>query len=361
MTASNKVKATDFLNALIRHNKTPGVQYVAIKDDNILFEHNSGIAEFETNKQVTNKTFFNACSVTKTFTSLAIMQLVEKGKMKLSDKASQYLDKYPFSKEISVKQLLSHTSGLSNPIPLRWAHLQAEEDSFNSDEFMYGVLEAHSKLKHQPGEKFSYSNLNYLPLGIIIERVSGMSYDNYIHQDIIAKLNRDDLPLEFLIADETNYARGYQKRFTFINAILGFFLNRKKFMKPSSNPKWVKFKKYYVSGRSYGGLIANAYSLSAFIQTLFMNDSPLLSDEHKKFLSTKQQVNNGKEVEMTLGWFTGKLNKVNYFTHAGAGGGYYCEMRIYPEKNLITAIMFNRSGIGDERFLDKIDHFFLTN
>ena len=64
---------------------------------------------------------------------------------------------------------------------------------------------------------------------------------------------------------------------------------------------------------------------------------------------------------MTLGWFTGKLNEVNYFTSAGAGGGYYCEMRIYPEKNLITAIMFNRSGIGDERFLDKIDQLFLSN
>jgi hypothetical protein len=58
-------------------------------------------------------------------------------------------------------------------------------------------------------------------------------------------------------------------------------------MKPSLNPKWVKFKKYYVSGRAYRGLIGNAYSLSAFIQALFMNDSPLLSDEYKKILLTK--------------------------------------------------------------------------
>ena len=135
MTASNKHQAANFLNGLIDHNKTPGVQYVAIKDSNILFEHNSGTAKFETNKPVSGKTFFNACSVTKTFTSLAIMQLVEKGKIKLSDNASQYLDSYPFLKEITIKQFLSHTSGLSNPIPLRWAHLQEEEPSFNSDEF----------------------------------------------------------------------------------------------------------------------------------------------------------------------------------------------------------------------------------
>ena len=90
------------------------------------------------------------------------------------------------------------------------------------------VLNAHSKLKYQPGEKFAYSNLNYLPLGKIIEKASGMSYRDYIHQNIIAKFKRDDLPLEFLVSNHPNYARGYQKRFTLINAILGFFLERKK-------------------------------------------------------------------------------------------------------------------------------------
>ena len=78
MTASNKAQADDFLKSLVRHSNTPGVQYVATMDNNILFEHNSGLAEFETNKQVTYETFFNACSVTKTFTLLAIMRLVEK-------------------------------------------------------------------------------------------------------------------------------------------------------------------------------------------------------------------------------------------------------------------------------------------
>jgi len=65
-------------------------------------------------------------------------------------------------------------------------------------------------LKYQPGEKFAYSNLNYLPPGEIIEKVSGVSYGTYIHLNITAKLNRDDLPLKFLIADDANYARGYQ-------------------------------------------------------------------------------------------------------------------------------------------------------
>jgi D-alanyl-D-alanine carboxypeptidase len=84
----------------------------------------------------------------------------------------------------------------------------------------------------------------------------------------------------------------------------------------------------------------------------------LLSDEWKKILFTRQKTNNGHEVDEVLGWFTGKLNGVDYFAHPGAGGGYYCEMRMYPAANLATAIMFNRSGMSNERLLDKLDSYF---
>src|SRR3954471_12072076 len=107
MTEDKKTQAIEFLNGLVKRNRTPGVQYVVLKDGYLLFQHNAGLAEFETNRLITNNTFFNACSVTKTFTSLAIMQLVEKGKIKLFDSASQYLDRYPFSKEITIQQFLS--------------------------------------------------------------------------------------------------------------------------------------------------------------------------------------------------------------------------------------------------------------
>jgi CubicO group peptidase (beta-lactamase class C family) len=130
-------------------------------------------------------------------------------------------------------------------------------------------------------------------------------------------------------------------------------------MEPGLNKAWIRFKNYYISGSAYGGLIGNAYSMIAFIQQLLKTNSQILSEDWKKIMFSKQKTNNGKEIGMTLGWFVGKLNNMNYFGHPGAGGGYYCEMRAYPEKNLITAIMFNRSGIRDERFLDIIDPFFL--
>ncbi len=62
---------------------------------------------------------------------------------------------------------------------------------------------------------------------------------------------------------------------------------------------------------------------------------------------------------MCLSWFTGKLNGIQYYTHAGGGGGFYCEIRIYPDPGVGSVVMFNRTGMRDERFLDKLDIHFL--
>lgn len=346
------------LKNLVSSRRTPGLQYIVMKDRIILYQQNIGVADFESNKLIDKNSFFNACSVTKTFTSLAILQLAEAGKIKLTDNASVYLDGLPFNEEIKIYQLLSHTSGLSNPIPLKWVHLQEEETDFDSDEFIRNVLKKHARLKYSPGEKFSYSNLNYLPLGQIIEKISGLSYPDYIRKNIISRIGLEERPMEFVVDDDLHYARGYQKRLSLINLMLGFLIDRKKFITRSKNPAWIKFNKYYVNGKAYGGIIANAYSLTKFIYELSKPHSVLLSDAWKDVFFAKQKTNNGSEINMTLGWFTGKLNEIHYFGHAGAGGGYYCEMRVYPDNNMATAIMFNRSGIRDERFLDKLDSHF---
>lgn len=349
---------TMFLQKQVASGSTPGLQYIVVKGQDLLYQKNMGIAEFESNKPIDKNSFFNACSVTKTFTSLAIMQLAEQGKLKLTDHASVYLDGLPFDEEIKISQLLSHTSGISNPIPLRWVHLQSEDLSFDSDGFIRNVLTKHAQLKYLPGEKFSYSNLNYLLLGQIIEKVSGLLYRDYVGKNIFDRIGLEGRPLEFVIQEDTCYARGYQKRFSIINLILGFLIDRKKFTTRSGNPAWIKFNKYYVSGRAYGGIIANAYSLTKFIYELSKPHSVLLSDEWKDILFARQKTNNGNDIDMSLGWFTGKLNEIHYFGHAGAGGGYYCEMRIYPVQDMITAVMFNRSGMRDERILDKLDRYF---
>jgi len=221
-------KAEQILEQQLSKHKTPGLQYY----------------------------FFNR--VTKTFTALAILQLVEKGLLKLDDPASDYLPEFPYPKTIT---------------------------------------------------------------------------------------------------DPSFHAKGYQKRWSLLNLVLGFLINKSNYVDQSEGP-WNSFRNFYVNCPSYGGLIGSGSGFIPYLQELLRPDCRLISEESKRMLFTENITNKGKHTGMCLAWFKGELNRHTYFTHAG-GGFYYCEIRFYPELGKGSVIMFNRSGMSDERFLDKVDNLSL--
>ncbi|ULQ57683.1 beta-lactamase family protein [Flavihumibacter rivuli] len=344
---------TAFLEKLVADRKAPGLQYLLTKNGEPIMEYACGFANLEEKRLLTGDTIFNACSVTKLFTSLAVMQLASGGQLQIDDNAAQYCSFLRPDQHISIRSLLNHTTGITNPIPLRWVHLH--DEPFYDTAFVDGILRTHLKQSHPPSKVFRYSNINYLLLGKIIEQVSGKPYTAYINEHILNRINIPAGDLSFTVDDYKHYATGYQKRFSLVNALLYWMIDRKKFMEPSGHPQWVKFKPYYVSGKAYGGLVANAKALVTFINTLMIPQSILLNDNMKNILFERQQLANGKSIPMALGWFIGSLEGREYYTHAGGGGGYYCEMRYYPASKIASAIMFNRTGIRDERLLDKVD------
>ncbi len=167
-----------------------------------------------------------------------------------------------------MRQLLTHSSGIANPIPLGWIHLQEEHEGFDRQAFFHEVFTKHHKLKSQPNARFAYSNLGYALLGQIIENVSGMRY----------------------------------------------------------------------------------------VQALLAPQSGLVSDESRRLLFTENVLSSGKPSGMSMSWFKGELDgPTPNYAHAGGGGGYYAAVRIYPELQRGSVILFNRSGMLDERFLDWVD------
>jgi hypothetical protein len=112
-----------------------------------------------------------------------------------------------------------------------------------------------------------------------------------------------------------------------------------------------------VNGSSYGGLIGNGAGFIRYLQELLRSDGAFAHFTPQLFGAATRI---GKEeIPVTLAWFRGSLNGRVYYAHAGGGGGYYCEIRIYPEIGRASVILFNRSGIRDERFLDRVDSIFL--
>lgn len=124
---------------------------------------------------------------------------------------------------------------------------------------------------------------------------------------------------------------------------------------------WKPFKNYYVNGASYGGLIGTPHAFEKYIQALLTTNHPLISDDSKKKLFAENYTNDSIASGMCLSWFSGILSGNKYFAHAGGGGGYYCEIRIYPDLGVGSVVFFNRTGVSDERFLDKIDKIYFKN
>ncbi len=357
-TNTKTMKQIDItLNRLVQKDKTPSVQYLLFDQDKIIHQYCDGYADVGKQKKADNKTTYNAFSVTKTFTALAILQLAEKGMVDLDRSARNYIAEFPYSEDITVRHLLTHTAGIPNPNPLPWIHLAAEHQVFDRDAFFSKVFEKQNKVKSSPNNKFAYSNLGYVLLGQLIEQVSGMKYEAYIGEYVLKPLGLNKDEMDFDLTGLNLQAKGYHKKTSLMNWIIGIFIDKKEF-RGATEGKWQPFNPYYINGAAHGGIMGSPHSFMKYVQELLKKDGVLISHEYKQMLFTENLTLDQKSTGMCLSWFTDKVDDHIYFGHAGGGGGYYCEVRIYPEAGIGSVIMFNRSGMSNEKYLDKLDHIY---
>lgn len=329
--------------------KSPSVYYSMLNAEGVLHTYSSGYSDVIRKTKPDAQTQYALFSATKPFTAIAILQLQEQGFLHLEDKASKYLPEYDVLQHVTIRQLLAHQSGLNNPLPLRWIHLVVEDANFDYQRFSSVTLQRFAKRKYAPGTKSVYSNLNYLALGEIIERVSGEPYQTYLSDHILSgnpgisfKWNTD------------NIATGYHQKNLFSALLLGLLLDKKKYTAKADHP-YLAFQPSYVNGAAYGGLIASAAGLQHFLQQLLNPTTALLQTQSRQLLFAEQMLANGAPSGKALGWFTGGLNGQRYVAHAGGGGGFYSEIRVYPDLELASFLLTNLSGFSDQRLLDRFD------
>lgn len=338
------------LGDLVVKGKTPAVVYMHFDTEKVLYSFYAGKADVRQRKDLTPAHTFNMYSVTKTMTAVAILQLAEQGRLSLDAPVKKYMPSFPYGSAVTIRHLLTHTAGLPNPMPLKWVHTADAHSDFDANSYFDKVFADNKQLKAQPGERMRYSNLGYLVLGRVIEAVTGQRYEDYISSHILRRIAGKD-ELSFTINPHM-HARGYQPYYSFMNIVLGLLIDKRQLMLPREG-SWKPFRYHYVNGAAYGGLIANADGMVKYGQAL-LNDR-LLTAAGRQQLFAAHTLNNGSEAGMSLSWFTGMLNGVPYRHHAGGGGGYYVELRLYPDKRRGSILIQNRTGIKDEKLLDKID------
>jgi D-alanyl-D-alanine carboxypeptidase len=341
-------------------SQVPGLQYIVVAADETLCEYAGGWADIRHQQSMTLDTTMMAYSMTKTFTAVGILQLVEQGHLGLDNEIDRYLPDIPYrDRHITIRQLLSHIAGIPNPIPLRWVHLAAEDASFDEDAALAQVLRDNPKLAFAPGQKFAYSNIGYWLLGKIIDRVTGQSYPDYTRAKILLPLGLGAPEMDFVIPNPSQHANGYLAKYSLTNLLKGFVTDSKFWGEYEGN--WLRLKNHHLNGSAFGGLVGTARGFARFLQDQLRTDSVLFGSEAKRLLETQQTDSAGKPIPMTLGWHTGKTHGTVYFFKEGGGGGFHSEMRLYPMRSIASVVMVNSTDFNSTKFLNRLDNTFLES
>jgi D-alanyl-D-alanine carboxypeptidase len=342
----------------VSSRRTPAVQYRHFTVDSVLVACDHGLADVARGARAGAATTFHGFSVTKTVTALAVLQLVDRGLVDLDAPVAGYLQDSPYGPEITVRHLLAHSAGLPNPMPVRWTHLVSAADAFDADRFFDALLVRHSRAKSPPNRRYAYSNLGYVLLGRIIERVNGVGYEEYVRMNILEPMGLSPAELGFVL-DPARHATGYHRRRSFSRLLLPLLMDTRTYLKPAQSG-WQPFEPFYVNGAAYGGLVGTADGFTRYLQSLLDPATGLISDESRRLLFTGHVLSDGERSGMALSWHLGDLDGHRYATHAGGGGGFYAEIRIYPDLQRGSVLLFNRSGFSDARFLDRVDRHVLA-
>ena len=345
------MRASDALLDRWTGRTTPGAAYVHFRRDSVLHERYTGLADVGSGRPVDARTSFHGFSVTKTMTALAVVQLAQARRIDLDELVRTYLPSMPYGGDIRVRHLLTHTAGLPNPLPLSWVH--PPDEPLDGGAFFAGIFTRHPRTRWAPGERFAYSNLGYVLLGQLIEQVTGKRYEEHITEAIFRPAGITGDELTFTHPPAAVHATGYLRTPSLLSLVLPFMVRTDRLFAERTG-RWRAFRPFLVNGTAYGGSIGTATGYRKYLQAL-MTDDLLLSHEWRDALFAGNRTNSGATTGMAMAWFTGRTQGAAYVAHAGGGGGYYTELRIYPELGRGSVALFNRTGVKDERLLNELD------
>ena len=303
----------NYLNSANKAYRLNGSVLIAQKGK-ILLQKAYGLADIIAQLPNDTHTRFPILSLTKSFTATAILKLQEEGKLSVKDKLSKYFPDYKYGDKVTIEELLTHSSGIIN-----YTDIVGEEDSsiINHPIPKEKVLEVFYRkpLEFSPGSRFSYSNSGYFLLGLIIEKVTGKPYEEFVKENIFNPLGMTHSGFDFINLPPSIKAQGYNI-----------------FDATQQKPY-----KHYDSTYAYsaGAIYSTTGDLYKFAQAIASNK--ILSPETWK-LAFRPRIN-----EYGYGWEIGNLFGRDYIRHDGGYPGFMSDFIYYPKED-ITIIILNNFG-----------------
>jgi D-alanyl-D-alanine carboxypeptidase len=337
-----------------------GFSYLVVSNSGPVFEFQGGKVDAALSTLVDSKTMFLSASTTKIITAIAVLRLVDQGKLDLDDPLSDYFNTHPYGEAVTTRMLLNHTAGIPNPLPLKWIHTEAEHRKFSESRAREQALADSPRLESDPGAEYRYSNLGYWLLGSLIERVSKQDFTAFVRTEILSPLGIVEEELTFEAPREEHWARGHYKRFSLLGLALPLISEERIRARPVGT--WGRFERVHMNGLAYGGAFATARGYGKLLTDLLREHSEILSDDARRELFRAQSDGKGRSWGVTVAFRQGQLDGMRFFSKPGGGPGVSSNIRIYPDLGIATVFLSNRMRVSESEIQgisDAIDRPFL--
>jgi CubicO group peptidase (beta-lactamase class C family) len=297
----------------------PGGAVIVVQNGTTLLRKGYGMADLELGVPAKPEMVFRIASMTKQFTAVAILQLVKEGKVKFEDPLSKYVPEYPGAQAITVEHLLTHTSGIKsyNDVPSYRSGVREAKTPMQ----LVDVIR-NEKPSFSPGERAMYSNSNYLFLGIIIEKVSGMKYAEYMQKQLFTPLGLKNTS----VVDESEVTAGRVK---------GYEIGPDRVLR---NAGYISMTQPYAAG----SIESNVDDLARWNELLVAGkviDKALLDRAW-----TDSRAKDGTPTGYGYGWRVSDEDGMHFIAHGGGITGFVSYGVLIPERKLFVGMLHNALG-----------------
>jgi CubicO group peptidase (beta-lactamase class C family) len=331
------IGATDsvdgFINDYLRRKQIPGCALMVRYNGQVVLCQGYGLANLEHDVRVTPQTVFQSGSMAKQFTAMAVMMLVEQHKLSLNDPIAKYLGVPKTWSGITVRHLLTHTSGLGD-----YPESFSLQKDYTEDELLK-MIKA-QPLGIAPGEKWRYSNLGYVTLGILIHKIAGEFYGDFLKKNVFDPLGMNQTRVISEADIIPNRAAGYR----LVDGVL-------------KNQKWVAPS---VNSTADGSLYFTIEDLAKWDEALEAGRFLIHAGYEQAWSPVK--LNDGNTAPYGFGWRIAKTDSGHrMLEHGGAWQGFASYIVRYPDDRLTVVALCNRSGGSAGYIAKRIAGFYILS
>ena len=298
---------------ILQNDTMPGAAVLVSQNGDIIYQKGFGYADIEKKIPVTPDTKFKIGSVSKQFTAVAILKLQEEGRIKTEDKLSKYIPDFPRGNEVTIYQLLTHTSGIHD-------YNSTPNLDMTKPVTPQALLDIIKKLPYDfnPGERYLYNNSGYFILGYIVAQLSGKTLSEYLNDTFFKPLGMKNSGIY-----ETNIVLNCEAQ--------GYSMNGEKIKKADFQ------EMSWASG--VGSIYSTTKDLYKWNEAIF--NGKVLSDATLKAAFTQAVLNSGAKVDYGFGWFLITNRGFKFIQHSGGVSGFSAYLERQPENKLTVCVLLN--------------------